>query len=84
MLLLSSAYYSTDPDSVQCLRRRYEVTHLIVDLAFFRKPRPYFAPFASEDDFSGGRSKGFFLPSVIGRTKVFRSGDTVVLDLSRI
>lgn len=84
---LVEAYFSADLVPLVALREGHGVTHVVVDLGLYRGEAPkYFAPFDEPilEAFEAGRSRGFVIPEILDRAAVFRQGDTVVLDLSRL
>lgn len=87
MRALMAAYFATSPQPLRELRRRFGVGYLVVDLRHLGpKPPRYFAPF---DQWTSAahramRSRGSEVLRQLDRAAVFRQGDLVVLDLSKI
>lgn len=79
------AYFATSPEPLLALQREYGVTHLLIEKAHFRRPPGYFKPFG---DYIGERvraGKGHFIVPALARSAaVFRLGDFVLIDLSKV
>jgi hypothetical protein len=82
---LIMAYYARGPEPLQRLRRRYGVTHLVVDLGHFARPATYFKPFQEivARETKGRRRVGFYVPT-LAKKAVFKEGSVVVLSLASL
>ena len=86
MKSIITAYNDPCPKALVDLRENFGVTHFVVDESYFAEGLPnYFMPFqdmisAAADE----RSEEPFLNQASGQLEVFRHGDFVILDLTKI
>lgn len=86
MAAVLEALFGEDPSGLLALRDSAGVTHVVLDSAVFRQAPSYFAPFDSiiQRQWDRGRAAGFATLRIGDTIGVFREGDFVVLDLSRL
>jgi hypothetical protein len=85
MLATVDAYYSTDLEPALALRDGFGVTHLIVELPYYRDAPTYFQPF--DEYVAKVRAQNPGTPAILrytGPAKIYEDGDVFILDLSRL
>jgi len=87
MRALIAAYFATSVSPLERLHRDFGVTHMLVDLRFLEgRPPGYFRPFRRDINAALVRARGkqFEILRQLHAATVYRQGDMVVLDLSRL
>jgi hypothetical protein len=86
MQAIIEVYAAVDKQPLRALERDFHVTHLLVDRRHVERPPSYFSPFAEELTAlrSSRGDQPLFLSQAIETAGVFRVGDLVLLDLSRL
>lgn len=79
------AYFATSVEPLERLHR-LGASYFLVDLRYLRRPPGYFRPFGRDIQVALGRARGrpFEVNRQIGPAGVYRQGDLVLLDLSRL
>ena len=85
MRALVDAYFATSPEPLLRLARDYGVTHLLIEKGHFRRPPGYFNPFGDyiRERVAAGSGR-YLVPTIARSAAVFRQGDLVLIDLSKI
>ena len=86
MKSIIAAYHDPCPTALVDLRKKFGVTHFVVDESYFSKGLPgYFRPFQEMiGAAAGAQSADPYLKRASGQLEVFRHGDIAILDLARI
>lgn len=86
MRALINAYFATTVGPLERLHKEFGVTHMLVDLRFLRRPPGYFRPFGRDIHAVLARDRGKRMEILrqLRSATVYRQGDMVLLDLSRL
>jgi hypothetical protein len=79
------AYFATSLEPLRRLKAEFGVTHLLIEKSHFRRPPGYFVPFGDYIRERVQAAQGrYIIPQLARTAAAFRSGDFVLIDLSKI